>query len=210
MPDPNKIEGGRWDRVLRNLFNLKGYGSTAARIADDISPTFNFPWRLEDEFLLDERLCWGRASAVAPAANFPMISLTNASDNQLVIVEKLWIIAAANNTFIQVQGGVIPNLPEQAKLPRDTRYGNGDVDLGVGVVNYQAGFTAVVHASTNVIQTVPYFADTTLTGFREVPCGVVLVPGQHFIVFSDLANSFIQLNTFWREHKAEPGELPPA
>lgn len=210
MPDPNKIEGGRWDRLLRAVFNLKGSGPTAARISDDISPTFNFPFRQEDEFLVDERRCWGLATAIPPAGGFARISLTNSSDNQLVIVEKLWVIAAANNTFVQVQGGVIPALTETAKLPRDTRYGDGDVDLGIGVVNYMVGGTAVVHGSTNAIQQVPHFTDVTLTGNRTVPMGVVLVPGQHFIVFCDLADAFLQMNVFWREHKAEPGELQRA
>jgi len=210
MPDPNKIEGGRWDRVLRALFNLKGSGPTAARISDDISPTFPFPWRLEDEFLMDERLMWGRAVTGTVAGQFPRINLTNASENMLVIVEKVVIERVGSDAFIQVQSGVIPALTERAKLVRDTRYADGDFDTGIGVVNFQGGTTAAVHTITNLVMSLPPFVRTTVTGNRVVELGVVLVPGQHFIILGTAAATDLEMTLFWREHKAEPGELPAA
>lgn len=207
MPDPNKIEGGRWDRALRGLFNLKGAGSTSARISDDISPTFNFPWRLEDDFMVDERLMWGATRIGALAANFPRCNLTNVSTDQLVILEQVFIEDAGFNTFLQVEGGVIPAFTEQAKLPRDTRWGDGDVDLGIGVVNLMAGRAVAAHTQTNPILSFPPFQSNSITGDRYYPLNIVLAPGQHAVIFSVTSNEALEITWWWREHKTEPGEL---
>jgi len=207
MPDPNKIEGGRWDRVLRALYNLKGQGATSARISDDISPTFNFPWRLEEEFLFGERLMWGRSTTSAVAAQFGTHSLTNTSDTVLIELESITMETIPVDTFFQVQGGVIPAFATRAATPRDTRWGDGNVDIGAGTADLRNGNAAAAHAASNPVLLFPPVTRATVTMDKTIPINIVLTPGQHAVLFSLTANSVMEAVWRWREHRTEPGEL---
>lgn len=207
MPDPNKIEGGRWDRVLRSLFNLKGQGSTSARISDDISPTFNFPWRIEDDFLLSEKRMLGRVTTLAAGALLPYHAITNISPNHLVIVEGVWTEEVPLNTFSRLVGVPIPFTASFEKLPRDTRWGAGDVDQGGGVVTLQGGNVgAQVGAIFNRL-IAPTFVGGADSALRWNELNFVLTENNHVVIQSFTANVNMAMTWLWREHVVEPGEL---
>jgi len=201
MPDPNKIEGGRWDRVLRGRFNLKGAGPTAARISDDISPTFNFPYQSEDAFLVGDKLMMARGVSGPNAGQNARIILTNSSDNILVILEKIVMEhGTGGQPYFGVTSVVVPFVAAQAIYFRDGRFGAMGVDVGIGNVRFQD--LALVGAPVPVVQDfsandiVPqYFPD------------VILAPGDSAFVTNATTNTTTLATFYWREHLMEPSEV---
>lgn len=201
MPDPNKIEGGRWDRVLRGIFNLKGAGPTSARISDDISPTFNFPYRPEHDFLIGDQLLVGRMSSGPMANNNPRCILTNTSTNKLLIVDKAYISTDVNGThFFGWTSAIIPFVAAIPVLGRDGRWLPLQQDRGGGASRLQ-------EAPVGVLPT-PRLVDViTNTNFQLFEVNLVLAPGDSFFSTGTVQNSSQQAVFFWREHTMEPSEV---
>jgi len=203
MPDPNKIEGGRWDRVLRSIFNLKGAGSTAARIAEDISATFNFPYRPEHDFLIGEKLMWGRGVSSAGAAQNPRIILTNSSDNKLTIIEGFTLdIAGGGVPYCGMTSGIIPFIADVPVFVRDGRYGDLQTDQGSGAARLQDG--PLIGAPTPVLQS---FTNTAVGYSGRFDFTAILSPGDSFFLTNATLNSLIVATIYWREHLMEPTEV---
>lgn len=203
MPDPNKIEGGRWDRVLRSVFNLKGAGSTSSRIAEDISPTFNFPYRPEHDFLIGDRLLWGRMVSPADAGRNPRCMLTNTSDNKLLILERISLaVGAGGAPYAGVTSAQQPFLASVPVFDREGRWGDLDTDIGLG--SSRLTEDTFVGAPTPVIQ-----------GFSTISSGllftldltVVLKPLDHFFVTNATVQTAITCTFYWRERLMEPSEV---
>ena len=201
MPDPNKIEGGRWDRVLRSKFNLKGAGSTSARISDDISPTFSFPYRIEDDFLIGDRLLVGRMSSGAVAAQNPRCILTNGSDNKLLILERIqFAFGAGGSPYFGTSSAVQPFIADVPVFLRDGRWGPLQGDVGSGASRLQEA--TLVGAPTPIIQT--FF---TSDSFQVYEPQVVLEPNDHAFLTNATVNTLINATFYWREHLMEPSEV---
>jgi len=200
MPDPNKIEGGRWDRVLRSIFSLKGAGPTAARLSDDISPTFNFPWKLEDEYLIGDRLMWARGVSVGAAGTNPRIILTNGSDNHLIIVERIMFDATGGGfAYIGAQSVPTPFIADKATFVRDGRWNPLEIDTGSGVGRFQDG--DLIGAPTPILQSF-----TTAQAARPFDINLVLQPNDHFFLTNATINTTLIATFYWREHLLEPSE----
>jgi len=201
MPDPNKIEGGRWDRVLRSKFNLKGSGSTSARIAEDISPTFSFPYRLEDDYLIGDRLMFARGVSVALAGENPRVLLKNGSDNKLIILEKIIISpVAGGRLYFGMSSGAVPFIADIPVFVRDGRWGTLGVDVGIGTSRFQEA--AVVGAPTPELQS---FAQTS--GELEYFPNVVLTPNDNAFLSNATVGTIVVSTWYWREHLMEPSEV---
>lgn len=200
MPDPNKIEGGRWDRVLRSLFNLKGAGSTAARISDDISPTFNFPFRAEDDFLLGEKHRWAVCKSNAAGLDNPRCILTNVSVDTLLIVDKiLFNFSGTGAPYIGTTSAVVPFVAAVPIYPRDGRQGALQTDIGVGTARVQEAPLVGAPTPANMW----FLTGADLQVMTDI---VVLAPGDSIFYTNGTVATFCQCTFFWREHVMEPGE----
>lgn len=202
MPDPNKIEGGRWDRLLRSVFNLKGAGSTSARIAEDISPTFNFPYRTEHEYLVGDRILWGRCQSVGTAGLRARVLLTNNSQNKEIITDFFSLsVTTGAFPYIGASSAPQPFVAAVPIFPRDGRWGPLETDIGLGTSQLQEAPVAV--APLPVIMTLP--VSVGVVSFHSV--NVVLQPGDHIFIADVLVNHTFTVTWFWREHTMEPSEI---
>lgn len=200
MPDPNKIEGGRWDRVLRSKFNLKGYGSTAARISDDISPTFNFPFELEDQFLLEEKLLVAEGSSGPTAAQNPRVIVTNVSDNSLLILEKIIFTGTVGgNPYFGFTSAIVPFIAAIPVFTRDGRWGPLQTNVGAGNARFQSG-TLVGAPTPRIVR----FSNASIDNVFFP--NLVLAPGDSAFMTNATVATFLIATFFWREHTMEPSE----
>jgi len=203
MPDPNKIEGGRWDRVLRSIFNLKGAGSTAARVAEDISATFNFPYRPEHDYLIGDRLMVGQGNSGPTAGQNSQIILTNDSDNKLIIVERFTLRTDLGGIVsMGATSAPVGFLADIAVFTRDGRWGPLEQDQGAGTSRLQE--TPFIGFPT------PTFEEYDLgtqTGPLSVDATIVLKPNDHFFLFRATVNVNLRATIWWREHLMEPSEV---
>lgn len=201
MPDPNKIEGGRWDRLYRSVFNLKGAGSTSSRIAEDISPTFNLPFNHEHQYLLGEKLLWTRFVSVGTVALKARCILSNVSENKLLITEFLtFSITTGGIPYLGAASDTQPFVAVIPIFPRDGRWGDLEVDQGLGTS--QAQEAAVAVAPLPIIQTLEAAPGIVHT----VGITLVLRPGDHFFLADAVFNHTLAATLFWREHIMEPTE----
>lgn len=200
MPDPNKIEGGRWDRFLRSKFNLKGYGSTAARIADDISPVISFPFRLEDDYLIEERISVAPGSSGPTVAENPRIILTNDGGDSLLIIERIvYDTSGGGSPYWGFSSAIQPFIADFSVFAREGRWGPMQTNVGAGTARLQ--LNSLVGAPTPLIQKL----GVNVTD-RDSVVGVVLGPNDHFFITNATTNSFIRATIYWREHFMEPAE----
>lgn len=201
MPDPNKIEGGKWDRVLRGIFNLKGAGATSARISDDISPTFNFPYRSEHDFLIGDKLLFAEGSSGPVALENPRIILTNAGENTLLILDKIIFSGAAGgNPFFGVSSAAQPFVAATLIQVRDGQWGPMQTDVGSGSSRFQDA--TLVGAPTP--RGVRFGVDIKDHVFFP---NVILAPNDHAFMSNATVASFLIATFFWREHKMEPTQV---
>jgi len=202
MPDPNKIEGGRWDTAIRKLFNLKGAGSTSARISDDISPTFNFPFRAEDDFLLNEKLFWAPARSGLTVGQNPRCILTNVSNNALLIIEKVvFQVAGGGIPYFGILSGTVPFIAAIPIFARDGRINALGADVGSGNARMQEG--TLVGAPIPIV--VRFLTTDSLQQIDNF--NLVLEPGDSFFFTNGTTNTLTQWTLWWREHLMEPGEF---
>lgn len=201
MPDPNKIEGGRWDSLLRKIFNLKGAGATSARISDDISPTFNFPFREEDEFLLNEKLFWAPARSSASANFNPRCIITNTSENTLLIINRVtFAVSGGGIPYFGASTGPVPFLAAVPVYSRDSRITGLDTDVGFGNARVQE--QEIIPAPTPIMLRL-----LSTPEFQSLDLGLILGPADSLFFTNATVNTLTQCTFFWREHLMEPGEF---
>lgn len=201
MPtDANKISGGRWDRVLRSKFGLKGIGPTSARISDDISPTYNFPFYPEDNFLIGDKLMWARGVSVGDVAKNPRLILTNISTNKLLIMERLMADHAGSGfMYMGATSAIVPFVVATPTYSRDGRWGALETDQGGGAARFQDA--TLVGAPLPIIQS--FSVPQEELDFKLT---VVLAPGDSFFLTNGTVNTTVIGTFWWREHVMEETE----
>lgn len=200
MSNPNTIQGGRWDEYFRRKFSLKG-GTNTPELAAEILPTLDIPFELEDHYLLQDKLCWGQATAQGAGADFGRFELRNpAGSNKAIIIERMFpeytgtrLQLTLTEALTQAVAGV------GATSIRDSRW--GVPTLQRPTMNLFFGSTATVLSAPHMILGGP-------ASDSVVELGIVMVNKPNgeavLVVEGSSAASLIHATFFWREIILDP------
>lgn len=200
MSTPNDIQGGRWDEFYRRKFNLKG-GPNTPELAAEIVPTIPLPFGAEDRFLLQDKLCMGRGSAVGSAGQFPRIVLEMPiGSNKIGIVEGMWLLSGGSQVQLNVAtfqaSGVSSS---ELTSTRDARWGAQTISFPTMTIT-----TGSVAALLG--QALLQFGAGDDRAF--IPLDIVLWPppgsGAMILVEGRSAAGSITVNFLWRETVVDP------
>lgn len=200
MSSPNDIQGGRWDEFYRRKFNLKG-GPNTPELAAEIVPTIPIPFGAEDSYLLQDRLAFGRGSALGLAAEFPRIVLQMPINaNKMAVVDGMFIRSTGKTIFVGMHTFFSVGIAGVGTTSnRDTRWGAPTVDLPTAVI-FQGSIAAIISAA-------PMFLET-IDNQTFIPLNIVLWPppgsAANLVVESNVVASTLQVTFFWREVVMEP------
>lgn len=195
-----EIAGGRWDRLLRKLFPVKG-PSIAPSIAPELLPVVQVQnWEPELYILRSETRWSSFCDQIAIGGQSGYILLSNPADSGvLAIIEDFWHSVPDNN--VSASMGILSSMPIPANFGTvgqlDTRQ----------ISNYAAACT-VMH-DTNVIgagETCRMNRSPAKSNKAWQP--VVVHPNYGYLLWSRTVNVNFFGTLFWRERPIEPSEYP--
>ena len=204
------IEGGRWEYMIRRLFNIKGAGSVAPVIAPEVMPVAIV--QASDPETYGERLehlcaCWDGYTAAA--GQFPHIFIVNPVDSGILAVVEAVSAFSTNAGPAQFRmfrySGVLTIATVQVTEHRDFRY---PANPG-GATPYVSGIR-FGHADFAASQGVGFErrvapAVDTQVDFGSPP--IILPPGQTLGVVLTTVQTALNVNYAWREIPAAPSEI---
>lgn len=195
------IQGGRWESFTRRLFSLKGMQEPQS-VSPELIPTVSvIPERPEDAILRADKLFHGTRIAAGGVGSYGFVAMHNTSLNQIVVIERAWIIATLTvKTFTVAMGNNVTGTGNITVSGRDTRLG---LTLLGGKQAGQLYFGNEVAIGGTKVQLLSGQADQQV----EIACPIVLAPGHKVMLWMDVTNNAADTTWLWREREAEPGEL---
>lgn len=196
----SEIQGGRWDRVLRSLFPVKGQ-AVAPAVGNEIVPVMELQkFDPELHWLRGEALLMGTGLQGGVAGQFCQVNLRNDSDDRMVVLEQIVIAPGDGADLFHLSLGNTAVGVAQTVYGRDPRAGliilAGAVAGVVRASNLGAALTPAMRYSS------PALLENVIT---HVP--IVLPPTYACFISMATANRGLICSFAWRERPFEPGEL---
>lgn len=202
----NEILEGSLNQILTRRLAMQGAAPSPA-LMPEVSPTLVLENdRPEWQYLANGKLMMANAFVAAAVGNPGQVLLKNpAGSGALVVIERFDAQSVSATEVYRVAGATASFVTRALGYPRDFRYPY-DVS-GTGL--WLGGALEV--SLTNAFAALPAGA---LLGMRRYPSAtafteldLILPPGTAALLSVQTVNTAADFNIFWRERRAEQGEL---